>query len=171
MIRLPSEALPLTRALPTDRLLASDPASSPAVIGLREFQGEQRLILKLAKRKNTRSNFSATSPCFCGDNFLLPRHNCPIHRFWKAVIANTAPGAPLFPSLQGKNFSRILRAVLGKLKVPGAEKYSPHCFRRGAATAILNSGSTLSEIMRTGGWASSSFKVYLDLHRSAELAM
>ena len=171
MLRLPSEALPLKRALPSDRLLCNDISSSPAVIGLREFHGEQRLVIKLAKRKNTRDAFSATRPCFCGDNFLLPRHNCPIHRFWKAVIATVAPGAPLFPNLQGKNFSRILRAVLGKLEIPDAEKYSSHCFRRGAAAAILNSGSTLSEIMRTGGWASSSFKVYLDLHRSEELAM
>ena len=171
MLRLPSESLPLRRALPTDRLLSKEPLSSPAIIGLREFNGDQRLIIKLARRKNARHGFSATRPCFCGDNFLLPKHNCPIHRFWKAVIAHTEPGELLFPSLQGKKFSRILRAILAKLAVPEAEKYSSHCFRRGAATAILNSGSTLSEIMRTGGWASSAFKVYLDMHRSEELAM
>ena len=170
MLRLPSEALPLTRALPTDRLLAHEPSSSPAVIGLREFQGEQRLITKLAKRKNTRNAFIATRPCFCGDNALLPRHNCPIHRFWKAALRHAEPGASLFPSLQGGDFSRILRAVLSKLDVIDAEKYPSHCFRRGEATAILNSGATLSGIMRTGGWASSSVKVYLDLHRAEGLS-
>ena len=131
MLRLPSEALPLTRALPIDRLLSPELASSSAVIGLREFQGEQRIVLKLAKRKNTRNAFIATRPCFCTSNAVLPKHNCPIRRFWKAVLGHTEPGALLSPSLQGENFSRILRAVLAKLGVPDAERYSRHCFRRG----------------------------------------
>ena len=110
-------------------------------------------------------------PCFCGDNALLPRHNCPIHRFWTAVIEHTEPGSQLFPSLQRVNFSRVFRAVLAKLGVPDRDRYSSHCLRRGAANAIFQSGSTLSEIMRTGGWKSSSFRVYLDLHRSEELSL
>ena len=171
MLRLPSEALLLTRALPDERLLSTDKASPPAVIGLRDFGREPRLILKLAKRKNSRSHFTAMRPCFCGDNALLPRHNCPIRRFWKYVIAHTRPGYPLSPSLLNKNITRISRKVLRELGIEDHDRYSTHCFRHGAATAILNSGSTLSEIMRTGGWASSSFKVYLDLHRSEESAM
>ena len=171
LLRLPSEALPLTRALPNELLLSPDIPSSKAVIGLREFQGEKRLVLKLSHRKNTRSVYTAMRPCFCGDNALLPRHNCPIHRFWAAVIENTEPGSQLFPSLQRANFSRVFRAVLAKLGVQDADRYSSHCLRRGAANAILQSGSTLSEIMRTGGWKSSSFKVYLDLHRSEELSL
>ena len=171
MLRLPSEALPLTRALTDDRLLPTEQSSARSLIGLREFQGEQRLILKLAKRKNTRNAFIATRPCFCAMNALLPKHNCPIHRFWKKVLGHTKPGERLFPSSQWGNFPRVLRTVLSKLNIADSERYSSHCFRRGAATAILNSGATLSEIMRTGGWASSSFKVYLDLHRSEELSM
>ena len=51
LLRLPSEALPLTRALTDEQLLSPEAPSSGAVIGLREFQGEQRLILKLGRRK------------------------------------------------------------------------------------------------------------------------
>ena len=171
MLRLPSEALALYRALPSDKLLTQECCSQKAVIGLREFQGESRLILKLATRKNSRSAFSATRPCFCGQNALLPRRNCPIHRFWASVLKSTEPGAPLFPSYIGRNVTRVLRAVLAGIEVEDSQRYSTHCFRRGAATAILQSGSTLSEIMRTGGWKSSSFQVYLDLHRSEELSM
>ena len=170
MLRLPSDALTLTRAIANDKLLATETSSAPSLIGLREFLGEKRLALKLAKRKNTRNAFIATRPCFCGQNALLPRRNCPIRRFWKAVIAHTEPGALLSPSFQGGNFSRVLLAALFKLNIADSERYSPHCFRRGDAAAILNSGATLSEIMRTGGWASSSFKVYLDLHRVEEVA-
>ena len=170
-LRLPSEAVPLVRATTDDRLLTSECSTSTNLFGLREFQGEQRLVIKLAHRKNTRNAFIATRPCFCGQNALLPKHNFPIHRFWQAVLGHTHPGMPLFPLFQGENFPRALRAVLKKLHTPESDRYSSHCFRRGAATAILNSGATLSEIMRTGGWASSSFKVYLDLQRSEEPAM
>ena len=104
----------------------------------------------LASRENSRSVFSAMRPCFCSPNALLHRHNCPIHRFWKAVLKTTDPGCPLFPALIEKNFTRIPRRALGRLGVVDAHRYSPHCFRRGAANAIRKSGSTLSEITQTG---------------------
>ena len=150
-LRLPSESLILTRALSNELLLSDEAPSSPAVIGLREFQGEMRLVLKLAKRKNSRTIFTDMRPCFCKENALLPRHNCPIRRFWRTVIQFAEPGSPLFPTIQSRNFSRILRKVLNKLGIEDADRYSSHCVRRGAATAILRFGCTLSEIMRTGG--------------------
>lgn len=170
-LRLPSEALLLTRALPNERLLSDEVPPNKAVIGLREFQGANRLIVKLSHSKNTRDTYTAMRPCFRGDNALLPRHNCPIHRFWTAVLRHTEPGSPLFPSLMARNFSRVLRAVQGKLSIPDSERYSSHCFRKGDANAIMRSGPTLSEIMRTGGWKSSAFRVYLDLHKAEELSM
>ena len=171
MLRLPSEALPLTRALPNELLLSDEAPSAKAVIGLREFMGENRLILKLAKRKNQRSLYTAMRPCFCTPNCLVPAQNCPIHQFWEAVIKHTHPGSPLFPSLQKKNITRIIRRVLSLLDVIDAERYSTHCFRRGAATALLDSGSTLSEIMKTGGWASGSFRIYLNLQKAEESSL
>ena len=171
MLRLPSEALPLHRALTDEQLLSNEAPSNTAVIGLREYEGQQRLTIKLARRKNSRGIFTALRPCYCGKNALLPRHNCPIHIFWANVITSTQPGDPLFPSLANKNINRVLRAAFKKIALPGAEKYSSHCFRRGAASAILNAGSTLAEIMQTAGWKSSSFRVYLDIQRAEEVSM
>ena len=110
-------------------------------------------------------------PCFCVPNMLIPKHNCPIHQFWAAVAQHTAPGESLFPSLLAKNIAGILRKALTNIHVVDAERYSTHCFRKGAATAILNSGATLAQIMKTGGWVSGSFKVYLDLHHAEEVSM
>ena len=62
-----------------------------AVVGLRGFQGAERLILKLSNRTNSRANFSDMRPCFCGSNALLPRHNSPI-RLWVAVVAQVERG-------------------------------------------------------------------------------
>ena len=103
-LRLPSEALTLTRASPNDRLLSMDEPANKGLIGLREFHGEQRLVLKLAKRENTKNAFIATRPCFCTPNALIPRHNCPIHRFWAAVIKNTEAGKPLPPHSRERTF-------------------------------------------------------------------
>ena len=171
MMRLPSEALPLRRALADESLLSDEPPSSKAVIGLRDFDGHQRLILKLSHRKNERNCFTAMRPCFCSANALLPRHNCPIRIFWAQVLRTTHPGPPLFPTLGNKNINRRLRAIFARLGIPGAERYSTHCFRRGAANAILQSGSTLAEIMRTAGWKSNAFRVYLNIQKAEECSM
>ena len=171
MLRVPSDALPLTLALPDERLLSDDPPSSRAVIGLRVFQGQARLILKLSRRKNARDGFTAMRPCFCGVNSLLPQHNCPIHMFWTEVLRTATPGQPLFPTLLNKNINRVLRAALARIGLVGHERHSSHCFRRGAATAILNSGTPLAEIMRTAGWSSSSFRIYLNLQKAEECSM
>ena len=168
MPRVPSEALPLCRALPSDKLLSGEKLSGGASIGLRDFHGQQRLVIKLARRKNARSGFTAFRPCFCEENSLLPKHNCPIHMFWVSILDRAAPGDMLFPALRNKNINRVLRAAFNNIGVPDAEKFSSHCFRRGAATAILNSGSTLSEIMRTAGWSSKAFRIYLDIQKAEE---
>lgn len=166
--RLPSGPLPLHRALTDERLLSSDSPSSHAVIGLVDLNGQQRLIIKLASRKNQRHTFTATRPCFCRTYALLPKHNCPIRVFWDDVIRNTLPGDALFPGLQGGNVNRIVKTVFDRVEIQDAERYTSHCFRLGAANAILHSGSTLAEILLTGGWKSSGFKVYLDIQQSEE---
>ena len=73
----PSEALPLCRALPSDRLLADQPCSGSSLIGLMGFQGIQRLVLKLARRKNTKAGFAATLPCFLRTRSASPQTQLP----------------------------------------------------------------------------------------------
>ena len=171
MLRLPSEALPLHRALEDEPLLSSGPPINTAVIGLRELSGQQRLIIKLARRKNASGGYTATRPCFCRDNALLPKQNCTIHIFWADILKTTAPGERLCPALKNKNINRALKAAFRSVGIPEAERYSSHFFRRGDANAILHSGSTLAEILRTVGWKSSSFPVYLDIQRAEESSM
>ena len=86
------------------------------------------------------------------------------------VIASAQPGDPLSPSLVSKNINRLLRAVFKKIALPCAEKYSSHCFRRWAASAILNAGPKHAEIMQTDGWGSSSFRVYLDIQGAGDVS-
>ena len=169
--RLQSEALPLHSALEEERLLSSDPPSNAAVIGLRELNGQQRLILKLARRKNERGGYTATRPCFCRESALLPKHNFPIHFFWAAMLEVVPPGAPLLPRMGNKNINRILRAAFTLVGIPEKERYTSHFPRRGAANDILHSGPTLSGILRTGGWESNSFRAYLDIQRAEESSM
>ena len=120
MLRVPSEALPLVRALPTDELLSDQHPSSGALIGLREFDGQQRLILRLARRKNAKFGFTDMRPCFCGANVLLPKRNCPINFFWASVLKRTEPGSPLFPHFGGKNSNRILRKTMERIGIADA---------------------------------------------------
>lgn len=77
-LRLPPAALPPHLAR-TDGILISDsPTRQPVVIGIRDFPGEQRLSIKLPRRKNARQGFTAMRPCFRGDNPLLLREKCPM---------------------------------------------------------------------------------------------
>ena len=62
MIRLHSEALPLHRALTDEQLLPYEAPSNTAVLGLREYEGQQRLTIKLARRRNSRGIFTALRP-------------------------------------------------------------------------------------------------------------
>ena len=169
-IRLPSEAIPPTRELPIDPVLSEYAPSSPSVVGLRGFLCEHRLSPKLASRKNERSLFMATMPCFCGPNVRIPEQNCPTRQFRTAVSPHTQPGAPLAPAIRSKNKTRIVLNAISNLNVGGDARYSAHCFRRGAATAPLNSGATLSQIMKTGRRSPDSFRAYLARRRSDVVA-
>ena len=133
-IRLPSEALPLHRALGDEKLLSSEPPIHTAVIGLRDLEGQPRLVLKLARRKNGRMGFAALRPCFCRENALVPKHNCPIHIFWADVLRTTQPGAPLSPKMKNRGLNRDLRSSFDRVNIPESEHYStllsPRCGQR-----------------------------------------
>ena len=101
----------------------------------------------------------------------MPSGLCPIHDFWPRVQRSFLPGEQLFPNLQGKNLNRILKAILGRLNIDFAEKYSTKAFRRGAAMDIMASGSTLAQIMRSAGWHSQAFRAYLTFQIEEECNM
>ena len=169
VLRLQSEALPIMYAFDGEPLLSRSGSFAKSTIGLRRIGNEDRIVLRLAFRKNTRAVTIALRPCFCDNGGLVPRSLCPIHSFWAAVTAHTRPGGFLFPTLRSRNVTRILRRSLANAGVLEGNRYTPHCFRRGIANEILRSGSTLATIMRAGGWSSGGYRAYLELHREEEL--
>ena len=107
-------------------------------------------------------------PCFCNGGILVPSSLCPVHVVWPLIRARIGIHELLFPTLQGSNLNRILKAALAKAGFPNANRYTMYCFRRGCLAEMKRSKSTVGEIMKTAGWRTSQFKVYLDLHADEE---
>ena len=172
ILRLPSEALPVVRASLTDDLLKRTPlpGDCPALIGTRFLaDSSERVVLKLRSRKATRGGAILMRPCFCDTDDLGAKGICPIHDWWPAVCSSTSWGEPLFPSLRSKNINRILKGMLRSLKVPEADSYSTHAFRRGASMELKGSGSTFAQVLKTVGWNSASFRAYLSFVEDEEV--
>lgn len=54
------------------------------------------------------------------------------------------------------SFGKFPMEIAKFLKLPNPSLYTGHCFRRSSATILSNSGATLTEVKRLGGWKSSS---------------
>ena len=170
-LRGPSEAIPAQRAPLTTRLGSKILQAEKPLIGLRKLSdGSIRLILKLNKRKNLRLSVPLMRPCLCGSEHFVPNGLCPVRDFW-LLVAHLPPKSWIMPSLQKSNLNRILKAILWKLNLEEASRYSTHCFRRGAAMELLNLGTTLAVIMKTAGWNSAAFRAYLQFHLAGESDM
>ena len=168
ILRVQSECLPLRRARLIDPLLSKVKQNEKALIGLRTFNDETRLVLKLSTRKNTRYGSIMMRPCFCHSDSFVPASLCPIHRVWPLIRQRVEPGAMIFPSLQGNNLNRILKQALFNSQFPDSRLYTMYCFRRGALMELKRSKSTLGVIMKTAGWAAASFRSYLALQEDEE---
>ena len=171
LLRVPSEGLPIRRAALNDILTTKSPQAGMASMGIRSIDNAPRLILKLKKRKLNKTGAITMRPCFCDGEGLAPAGFCPIHDFWPIVQRSNLPGEGLFPTLQSKNLNRISKAILGRLEIDSATKYSTKAFRRGAAMDIMASGSTIAQIMRSAGWHSQAFRAYLIFQLEEECNM
>ena len=172
ILRLPSEALPAVRASPSDELIKRSPlpGTFQALIGTRFLPDDsERLVLKLRSRKSTRGGAIIMRPCFCDADDLGGKGICPIHDFWPAVCSSSLWGEDLFPTLRSRNINRILKGMLRSMKIPDADSFSTHAFRRGASMELKNSGSTLAQILKTVGWNSSAFRAYLSFIQDEEV--
>ena len=170
ILRLPSEALPAVRASPHDTLMNRSRLPHQSALGLRSLpNGEQRLVLKLRTRKHVRGGAVLMRPCFCDTNTLASHGICPIHDFWRIAKDSAEWGSPLFPVLARKNINRVLRGTLTSMKVPDALSYSTHAFRRGASMELKRCGDTLSQVLKTVGWNSASFRAYLSFVEDEEV--
>ena len=74
----------------------------------------------------------------------------------------------MFPGVTAARATRVLRACLSALNVPGHEEYRLHDSRRGHAMDLVASGAPLWEILSAGEWRSPAFLQYLNLHELEE---
>ena len=166
--RVPSETLLLQRAFRNDDIAAFTPQREKALIGVRTDPEGSFLIVKMKWRKNLDCGCVMRRPCFCTAGSALATAFCPVHILWPAIRSRVPSGGHLFSAVNTRNFNRILRAVLRKLKVPEAERYSSHGFRRGTAQDLKLHGSPWEVVASAGIWNSSAFRGYLDLTAEVE---
>ena len=162
-LRVPSEALGVRRAFSNDPLEGFLPLKNELLVGVRGPAGEEKLIFRLASRKHLPAGCILVRPCFCGLRNGAAHALCPVHVFWPAIQERVRPGQLLFPSYTRRNFNCVLRAVLKKLSIPFAERFSSHGFRRGAAQELQPTGSQWTTVASLGCWRSLVFKGYVDL--------
>ena len=101
-------------------------------------------------------------PCFfqpSGETHQLR----PDRFFWPLIRQRLRSGTKLFPRYYDAKVNNALKAVLCKLNISSAQRYSSHGFRRGAANELKTRGSRWSTAMSLGEWRSLSFKGYVDL--------
>ena len=160
--RVPSEALILQRASKNDEIELFTPQREKGLISLRRTPQGLMLIVKLSYRKNMPGGCIMRRPCFCKLGSKNAARLCPVHWFWPWVTKRKS-GQQLFPSLNGRNINRILRAILKKIHVPASERYTSHGFRRGAAQELKESGSQWPIVASLGQWNSLCFNGYVDV--------
>lgn len=56
-----------------------------------------------------------------------------------------------------------LREMLRRLNIPNASLYRTHDLRRGRCQDMVDSGSTVAEILRAGQWKSAALLQYVDM--------
>ena len=148
LLRLPSEALPMTLA---GVGLAHE---KQAAISL---EGDE-VCLRLGKRKNLPSGSVIRRACWCKSCV----DTCPVHTLWP-FFRGVGEGVMPFEDFTPGYALKALRNMLRRLQVPQAGVYRTHDIRRGHAQDLLVKGASLSEILRAGQWKSPAFLEYLDL--------
>ena len=96
------------------------------------------LVLTLERRKNKPSGSRLVRGCWCKEC----RDTCPVHVLGE-LLANTEPGANLFPGVSAGTALAVLRSMLAVLKLPGAAEHRTHDLRRGHVKDLQMSGDFL----------------------------
>ena len=87
----------------------------------------------------------------------------PVHFFWPAARRRCQSGELLPPTITRRNVKDIFRAILKKLELSYAERYSAHGFRRGGASELQSTGPQWPTVATIGDWRSLAFKDCVDL--------
>ena len=155
LLRVPSEGLPV---------IIGDSAEidAPLLGGVhsRLCGTDDRVTLRLGKRKNLVKGSCITSYCWCAQS----APTCPVHAL-KPLFLKERKGEAPFSHMTPHYVIKELRRRLRILAFPFANEYGTHDFRRGHARDLLERGSTLKEILNAGDWRSPRFLAYLDLDK------
>ena len=162
-LRVPSEALTLVRSYKSDDITQFLPQAERALIGLKGLPGEEKLVLRFNRRKNLPQGCIMTRPCFCQLSTTVAHQLCPVHFSWPLIRARVKSGAKLFPNYYDTKSNNTIKAVLAKLGIANAHRYSSHGFRRGAANELKSKGSQWPTVATLGEWRSLAFTGYVYL--------
>jgi len=146
LLRLPSEALPLRKCSPDSPMAQSEQS-------IAWFDGSA-VCIRLRRRKNREQGSGVLRRfCTCKGEPLT----CMVHAFWARFLEKLPDGACPWAQVTAGQARNRLHRILRVLKVPDAENYGTHDFRRGHADDMRRCGSTLAEILAAGQWKSSAF--------------
>ena len=119
---------------------------------------DDELCLRLASRKNRDTGTVMRRSCWC----LSCERTCPVHALWP-FFAEKEVGAQPFIGFTPSFALSGLRDMLRQLNIPDAKLYRTHDLRRGHCQDLVDSGSTVAEILRAGQWKSAAFLQYVDM--------
>ena len=148
MLRLPSEALPMSR-----RCVGFAGREQQSVL----YMEGSELCLRLARRKNLPQGSTIRRSCWCHSH----PDTCPVHVLWP-FFESLDDGKRPFKHISPANALTALRCVLASLGVKDAARYRTHDLRRGHARDLVLNGSSLGEILRAGQRRSPAFLQYID---------
>ena len=135
---------------------------------------ESEVVIHLRTRKNCPDGASLLRKCSCtgvAEEDLW----CPVHAI-KAQLESLPADGPRSKPLWSFSWSEITRFLKDTCQRLFSMDPGWHAFRRGMAQDLLDAGSTLTMILRAGGWRSSAFLRYLcgsavDARESLEFAL
>ena len=136
--------------------------SSLRMNALRIDKQKSSMVLTLPRDKTT------SSPVHI---HVAPTHTatCPVDAmvqylaYWRDIPSD----APLFEWSNGRPLSQRsvivnMQRLLTAAGIPNAKQYTGHSFRRGGATALANSHTSMHVLKKAGRWSSNAAQLYID---------
>ena len=120
---------------------------------------DSQVTIHLKSRKNCPDGSALIRKCCCTGDPEIDIW-CPVHCI-KAQIEEIPAEAPRSRPMWSFTWSEISKFLSDSAQKLFAIAPGWHAFRRGMAQDLLDAGSTLTTIMRAGGWRSSAFLRYL----------
>ena len=156
LLRLPSEALPIT--VVQDCRLAKEKSAVSV--------HHDKIGFRFASRKNRLWESYQWRSCWCSQD----RSTCPVHVLGPFLLQYGFGGRP-FVATNEKMALSHLRTMLMELRVEEAHLYRTHDLRRGHTQDLVDSGTPAVEVLRLGDWRSRAVHSYVDMDQLENMAV